>query len=169
MGVLLLYWLQYFISVVHIWYIMAPSCIWTLVIWEMGHWLLYILGDFASFLCVMSLYYGNAFCFTGPSLTLDNLKMVSCMHLVCTANIMLKLSFVFLHPTAKPCVFCWGDGIVMNAVVLFKGIHQSAVDPPHKGPVKWTFGVSNDVCPNKLLNESSNHWWFQMLTHMTPL
>ena len=57
----------------------------------------------------------------------------------------------------------------MRAVVLFEGIHQSAVDSPHRGPVKWTFGVSNNVSSNKLLDKRSNRWWFQMLTHMTPL
>ena len=46
--------------------------------------------------------------------------------------------------------------------LFVRGIHQSLVDSPHKGPVAQSFVVFFDVC----LNKQWSHQWFETMTIM---
>ena len=56
-------------------------------------------------------------------LTLDILKMASCAHMGCIANL-LKTPFIFLRPSAKSCVFCWWDGVIASAELGYKKVNE---------------------------------------------
>ena len=49
--------------------------------------------------------------------------------------------------------------------LFVRGIHQSLVDSPHRGPVMHSIGVFFAINPNKLLNKWSSCWRFQMSWH----
>ena len=56
-------------------------------------------------------------------LALDIFKMESWNHLRCTANILTQeTSFIFLHPSAKTCIFCWWDGIIASSALQMQFI-----------------------------------------------
>ena len=52
-------------------------------------------------------------------LSLDILKIESWMHMGRTANIIFKdISFIYLRPSAKTCVFCRWDGVILSVAII---------------------------------------------------
>ena len=63
----------------------------------------------------------SEFFFRSPSyrvilaeLVLDILKMESWTHRDALQTWLLKILSIFLHPSAKTCVFCWWDGVIAS-------------------------------------------------------
>ena len=55
----------------------------------------------------------------------------------------------------------WGETTGQQYRPLVRGIHWSAMDYRHTGPLMWSFGVSFVVSLNKLLFKQLN-WWVEI-------
>ena len=54
-------------------------------------------------------------CLSVPYHKAKHLEMESWNHMGCTAT-QLKISLIFLYPSAKTYIFCWWDSIIMSTV-----------------------------------------------------